>query len=127
MYNSSRLMAAVLLVLVAGAAVAGPALVRVGASSYDELRSAITFKGTSIEIVGGKPGESYDLLVSRADLGAVQGSGLPVTVLCDDIDTRKGEVARDGQYQSYDEIKTTLRNWAASFPNIVMLDSIGPT
>jgi hypothetical protein len=126
-YYRPRLMAAVVLALSASLAFAGPMLVRVGAHNYSELKSAITFKGTSIDIAGAKTGESYDLLMDRADFARVQACGLPVTVVYDDVDTRKAELVADGQYQSYDEIKATLRTWASSYPNIVMLDSIGPT
>jgi hypothetical protein len=117
----------VLLGLLALPVVAAEMVVRVGAHSYQELRSAIDFKGTSIDIAGGKLGEWYDLVLDRSDLGLVRASGLPVTVLCADFGTRKVEVAQDGQYQSYDELKAVMRGWATSYPSIVMLDSIGPS
>ncbi len=125
--HSGRALSLLSLVLLVGSAAAGPMLVRVAAHSYPELYSHITFKGTSIDIAGAKLGESYDLLLDRADFGLVQASGLPVTILCADMDTRNGEYVQDGSYQSYDELKVVMRNWAATYPDIVMLDSIGPS
>ncbi len=110
-----------------GSAVAGPMLVRVGASNYQELYSHITIKGTSIEIAGAKPGESYDLLLDRSDFGAVRACGLSVTVICDDVNTRKGETAKLGTYRTYDDMKVILRDFASTYPSICRLESIGPS
>lgn len=125
--HSRRALLLLSLVLLVGSATAGQMLVRVGAHDYWELRSHITFKGTSIEIAGAKPGESYDLLLDRSDFGAIQACGLPVTVICDDLDTRRGEVAQLGMYRSYDDMKVILRNLAATYPSICKLESIGPS
>jgi carboxypeptidase T len=115
------------LVLLLGSATAGPMLVRVNARDYQELHSHVTFKGTSIEIAGAKPGQSYDLLLDRSDFGAVQASGLTVTVIHDDIETMRGEAAQDGSYHSYDQLVTMMRGWALTYPTICQLESIGPT
>ena len=123
----SKVLFVFVLVCATGAAVAGPMLVRVGARNYSELAAAITFKGTSIDIAGAKAGVSYDLLLDRADFARVQGCGLPVTVVYDDVDTRKGELAQDGQYHSYAELLTMMRGWATDYPSICQLESIGPT
>ena len=114
-------------VLVTGTAVAGPMMVRVAARDYPELRSHITFKGTSIEIAGARPGQSYDLLLDRSDFGAVEACGLPVTVICDDLDTRRGEATRLGMYRTYDDMKVILRDFASTYPSICKLESIGPS
>jgi len=116
-----------LLMLLSGAAEAGPMLVRVSARDYPELYLHVTFKGTSIEIAGAKPGRWYDLLLDRSDFGAVQASGLAVTVIHDDIETIRGEAGQDGQYHSYDQLVTMMRGWATSYPSICQLESIGPT
>jgi carboxypeptidase T len=115
------------LALFVGSATAGPMLVRVNARDYQELYSHITFKGTSIEIAGAKPGQTYDLLLDRSDFGAVQASGLTVTVVHDDIETMRGEAAQDGSYHSYDQLVTMMRGWATTYPSICRLESIGPT
>ena len=115
------------LVLLAGSAIAGPMLVRVAARSYPELYSHIAFKGTSIEIAGVKPGQSYDLMLDRSDFGAVEACGLPVTIICDDLDTRRGEVAQLGMYRSFDDMKVIFRNLASTYPSICVLESIGPS
>jgi hypothetical protein len=113
--------------LLLGSATAGQMMVRVGAHDYWELYSHITLKGTSIEIAGAKPGQSYDLLLDRSDFGAVQASGLPVTVIHDDMDALWGEATQLGMYRSYDSMKVILRNLASTYPSICKLESIGPS
>jgi hypothetical protein len=115
------------LVLLAGSAAAGPMLVRVGAHDYQELASHITFKGTSIEIAGARVGKSYDLLLDRSDFGIVQASGLPVTVIHDDMDVVGREAALTGSYHSLNQIDSMVRAWASDYPSICQLESIGPT
>jgi hypothetical protein len=115
------------LALLAGSSVAGPMLVRVGAHNYQELRSHITLKGTSIDIAGAKLGKSYDLLLDRSDFGVLQASGLPVTVIHDDVDVVRGEAVMAGAYHSYDTLLLMMRNWAATYSSICQLESIGPT
>ena len=114
-------------VLVVGTAMAGPMMVRVAARDYPELRSHITFKGTSIEIAGTKPGQSYDLLLDRSDFGAVEACGLPVTVIHDDMNSLHNEAIMAGSYHSYDTLLLMMRNWASTYPSICRLESIGPT
>jgi hypothetical protein len=115
------------LALLVGSVTAGQMLVRVNARDYQELYSHITFKGTSIEIAGAKPGQSYDLLFDRSDFGTVQASGLAVTVIHDDFETVKGEAGQDGQYRSFDEMKVIFRGLATTYPSICKLESIGPS
>jgi hypothetical protein len=115
------------LALLVGSVTAGQMLVRVNARDYQELYSHITFKGTSIEIAGTKPGQSYDLLLDRSDFGTVQASGLAVTVIHDDFETVKGEAGQDGQYRSFDEMKVIFRGLATTYPSICKLESIGPS
>jgi hypothetical protein len=125
-----RLPVAILLLLVLlfiGSASAGQMLVRVGAHDYGELRSHITLKGTSIEIAGAKPGQSYDLLLDRSDFGLVQASGLPVIVVHDDMDALRLEAGQLGSYHSYDQLLTMMRGWASDYSGICRLESIGPT
>ncbi|MFO7675310.1 MAG: M14 family zinc carboxypeptidase [bacterium] len=125
----NRALAAVLCALLSapGIAAAGRALVRVEAGDYWELYDRIPFKGSSIEIAGKVAGESYDLLLDRAELGLVTASGLGWRVLTDDIDTWRGEAVEDGQYRSWDDHVALMRGWAASYPDICRLDSIGQT
>ncbi len=115
------------LALLAGSSVAGPMLVRVGARDYSALRSHITFKGTSIEIVGVNVGQTYDLLLDRSDFGIVEASGLPITVIHDDMEALRGEAAQLGVYRTYDSMKVILRNLASTYPSICKLESIGPS
>jgi hypothetical protein len=102
-------------------------LVRVGAHDYWELYSHVTFKGTSIEIAGAKPGQSYDLMLDRSDFGIVQASGLPVTVIHDDIDVVGREAVLTGSYHTLAQIDSMMRYWATTYPSICRLESIGPT
>jgi len=124
---SSKTLLVLLLTLAAVTAFAGPAVVRVQARNYQELYSHVPFKGTSINIAGAVPGESYDLVVDRAELPIVLGCGLPAEVIIDDLDTRRGEAAQDGSYHSYDQLITMMRGWAATYPSICQLESLGPT
>jgi hypothetical protein len=114
-------------VLLLGSVSAGQMMVRVGAHDYWDLRSHITLKGTSIEIAGAKPGQSYDLMLDRSDFGVVQASGLPVTVIHDDMDALQLEAAILGSYHSYDTLLAMMRGWATSYSSICELESIGPT
>jgi len=115
------------LVLLVGSAIAGQMLVRVSARDYQELYSHVTFKGTSIDIAGAKLGQSYDLMLDRADLPVVQASGLAYEVVFDDWDTYKSEHELDAFYCSYDSLTRLMRNWATAYPAICRLDSMGPT
>ncbi|MCX6844080.1 MAG: M14 family zinc carboxypeptidase [candidate division WOR-3 bacterium] len=125
--HSGRALSVLSLVLLVGSAAAGPMLVRVAAHDYPELYSHITFKGTSIEIAGAKPGQSYDLLLDRSDFGVVQASGLPVTVIHDDMDALRLEAAQLGSYHSYDQLLVMMRDWSEDYSSICRLESIGPT
>ncbi|MFO7637865.1 MAG: M14 family zinc carboxypeptidase [bacterium] len=115
------------LFVAASVATAGRTMVRVEARDYWDLYDHIPFKGSSVEIAGAVPGESYDLVVDRSEMGLVAGSGLGWQVLVDDIDTRRDEAFVDGQYRSYADHVALMRNWAASYPDICRLDSIGQT
>ncbi|MEO0074153.1 MAG: M14 family zinc carboxypeptidase [candidate division WOR-3 bacterium] len=114
-------------ILIAGTASAGKMIVRVEVSDYQTLYRYIPFKGSSITIAGALPGEWYDLEVDRSELSLVQNSGLPVRVMVDDVDTRMLELDEFGYYCSYDSLVRIMRNWAATYPNICKLESIGQT
>jgi carboxypeptidase T len=114
-------------VLVASAAVAGQTLVRVNARDYQELYDHIGFKGTSIDIAGKVAGESYDLILDRADLPVIQGSGLGMKVLMDDLGTSRGEFGEFAFYCTYDSMVSIFRGFAADYPDICRFDSIGQT
>jgi len=115
------------LVLLLGSANAGQMLVRVEARDYQELSSRVLFKGTSIDIAGAKLGQSYDLLLDRADLPVVQASGLAYDVVYEDWDAYKREHELDAFYCSYDSLTHIMRNWTVAYPNLCRLDSMGPT
>lgn len=114
-------------ILVTGVATAGRMIVRVEVPDYQTLYEHIPFKGSSITIAGARPGEWYDLELERSDLSLVHGSGLPTRVVVDDIDTRILELDEFGYYCSYDSLVRIMRNWAAAYPSICKLESIGPT
>lgn len=110
-----------------GAARAGETVVRVYCQDYWQLYDRVPFKGTSIEIVGVRPGESYDLILDQADLGLVLGCGLKTEVIVEDLGELKLAAAESGQYHSYDQLVTMMRDWASSHPTICVLESIGQT
>jgi carboxypeptidase T len=116
----------VLALLAIGTASAKSVLVRVAARDYPELYDHIPFKGTSINIAGAKPGESYDLVLDESDLALVQNSGLATQVLSADLEGWK-RLATDGAYHSYAEHVTKIRNWASLYPTICIIESIGPS
>lgn len=108
-------------------AAGGQMVVRVDVRDYAELRERIPFKGTSIDIASAVPGESYDLVLDREDLGLVRSSGLNWWVVTDDLETLKGDAWGFGYYCSYDSLVSIMRNWAATYPSICKFDSIGQT
>ncbi|HDQ99493.1 MAG TPA: hypothetical protein ENN51_04320, partial [candidate division WOR-3 bacterium] len=113
------------LLVVSGMALAGKSLVRVEARDYWELYDHIPFKGSSIEIAGAVLGESYDLLVAPEDMALVTGSGLAWQVV--ELESRPVEDGVDAEYRSWDAHIALMRNWAATYPDICRLDSIGQT
>lgn len=102
-------------------------IVRVQVADYPTLYQHIPFKGTSIEIVGAVPGESYDLLLKEEDLALVLNSGLKTEVVVEDLENQKREAIAFGFYCSYDSLVSIMRNWAISYPSICKLESIGQT
>ena len=118
--------ATLLCVLLSGVALGRTVVVRVDARDYPELYRHVTFKGTSIEIAGGQPGRSYELLLDERDLPAVMACGLKSEVVVPDLEYWR-MLSTDGAYHSYDEHVVMLRNWAGLYPNICILESIGPS
>jgi hypothetical protein len=102
-------------------------VVRVNARDYQELYDHVTFKGTSIDIAGARPGKSYDLVMDERDLPAVQASGLSSEVTVPDLEYWQGLSGTDGSYHSYTEHTAMMRNWASLYPSICVMESIGPT
>lgn len=102
-------------------------IVRVYVHNYQELNHSIPFKGTDIEIAGAQPGSWYDLIVTPADYSLVAGSGLKSEIVVEDLAKQKEQALVDGQYHSYDEINTILRNMVTNYPNICKLESLGLT
>jgi len=129
MRNCVRLSTIVLpvVLLAFGRAEARQVIVRVQARDYEQLRRHIAFKGTTIEIAGAMPGESYDLLLDESELGLVRSSGLANEVVVPDLGEAKRQAMADGSYQSYDSIVHVLRNLCANYPSICVMDSIGET
>ncbi|MFO7652120.1 MAG: M14 family zinc carboxypeptidase [bacterium] len=125
--SSRRVLAAVLLCILAGTAPAKSLVVRVQARDFPELSGRIVFKGTSLEIVGGRPGEYYELLLDERDLPVVRSSGLRTEVVVPDLEYWRELVAADGAYHTYDEHVVMLRGWATLYPNICRLESLGPS
>jgi len=100
---------------------------RVSARDYQELYDHIPFKGTTIDIAGAQPGKTYDLVLDESDLGLVRACGLQSEVIVPDLDYWQTLSGTDGQYRSYAEHITLMRNWASLYPTICALESIGPT
>ncbi|MEO0236520.1 MAG: M14 family zinc carboxypeptidase, partial [candidate division WOR-3 bacterium] len=106
----------------------GLAIVRLQIGSYEELERFIStsFSKDEIpEIAAGRPGEWYDLVVNRLQFEIIKKSGIAYQVIDEDLEKAKEKV-KDG-YRSYDQVVAILRNVSLSYPEIVKLDSIGPT
>ena len=117
----------VFMALTVSSALASQMVVRVYADDYWLLYDHIQFKGTSIEIAGTRPGESYDLLVGPEDLDLVQSCGLRTEVTVHDLAAARQAALLSGRYHSYEELTDMMRGWASGYPSICSLDSIGPT
>ncbi len=121
------LLTAVLLSVFLSGADAQQMIVRVYAPDYWTLYRHINFKGSSIEIAGVQPGESYDLLLEGSDLPIVLNSGLKSEIVIDDLEREKLKAAGFGFYCSYDSLVSIMRNWVVNYPSICKLESIGQT
>ena len=121
------LKSAVLVMLAISITQAGQMIVRVQAKDYWQLYDHIPFKGTSIDIAGVVPGESYDLVLDRADLPVVEACGLEMDVIVSDLEKVREKAWAEGQYHSYDQLVTIMRNLAVTYPSICVLDSFGTT
>ena len=102
-------------------------VVRVNARDYQELYDHIPFKGTTIDIAGAQPGQTYDLVLDEQDLPIIQASGLESQTIVPDLEYWRTLAGSFGSYRSYPEHITLLRNWASLYPTICLLESIGPT
>jgi carboxypeptidase T len=102
-------------------------LVRVNARNYQELYDHIPFKGTTIDIAGAKPGQTYDLTLDESDLGLVRSCGLQSQVIAPDLDYWQSLEGSFGYYQSFDSMMSTVKHLAANYSSICALESIGPS
>ena len=126
-FRSKTVGGIVWLVFVVGFIQAKQMIVRVDAPNYQILDQHIPFKGTSIEIAGARPGESYDLLLDEVDLGIVLSSGLKSEIVVPDLEQEKLQAQQFGFYCSYDSLVSIMRSWAQNYPSICRFDSIGQT
>ncbi len=97
-------------------------LVRVYTDDYRNL-SKIELK--SLDIAGNRYQEYFDLVVSPEEYSYVLSSGLSCEIISHNMKLLKEEFR--GQYHSYDEVTTILRNFVSSYPTLCKLDSIGPS
>lgn len=95
-------------------------LVRIFVDDYSILRS-IDEKG--LDIAGREYGEYWDIVVTPQKFNSVIASGLPYEIVSENIEDLKDQVR--GQYHSYDQVVTLMRNYASTYSTICKLDSIG--
>jgi len=100
-------------------------IVRVYVKNYQQLYKHIDFKYTNIDIAGVKPHESYDLIVESEDYPVILASGLRNEIVVEDLEKQKEDALFYNRYLSLDSINTYLRNFATTYPNICVLDSLG--
>ncbi|MEO0233103.1 MAG: M14 family zinc carboxypeptidase [candidate division WOR-3 bacterium] len=100
-------------------------IVRVYISSWEELLNSLrpVFGKTIPEVVSVKKGTYFDLLLDGEDFLRFKRTGLKFEIIIDDLEKLK-EIYR-GQYHSYSEVVTILRNYASSYPAIAKLESTG--
>jgi hypothetical protein len=113
--------------LATGAAWGKTVLIRVNARNYQELYDHIPFKGTSIDIAGAQPGRTYDLVLDEPDLPIVRASGLGWELLTPDLEGWARLAGAFGQYHSYTEQVSMIRNYALTYPALCIVESIGPS
>jgi len=95
-------------------------LVRVYTSDYEDLNQ-IDLR--NLDIAGRSYDEYFDLVVTHEEYQYVLNSGLEFEVISDNLNLLKEEFK--GNYHSYDQTNTILRNYASTFSTICKLDSIG--
>ncbi|KQC13839.1 MAG: hypothetical protein APR63_07210 [Desulfuromonas sp. SDB] len=95
-------------------------LVRVYASDYQQLNQ-IQLK--SLDIAGREYQQYFDLVITPDQFSNIISSGLDYEVITDNL-TAYQEQFR-GSYHSYTETNNILRNYATTYSNICVLDSIG--
>lgn len=76
----------------------------------------------NLDIAAARAGEWYDIVADRAVMDRIIASGLPYEVRVYDLEYQKDQVR--GQYHSYDQLTTIMRNWATTYPAICKLDSL---
>jgi carboxypeptidase T len=98
-------------------------LVRVFVDSYFDLKP-LDLK--TVNPAGARPGEYYDLILTEQEYySKLVVSGLPHEVIYEDL--ALAEFLSRGQYHSYAEVVTLLRNMAQNYSSICRFDSIGQT
>jgi len=75
------------------------------------------------EVVGGRPGQWVDLIVSPGERDRLAAGGKMFTVLLEDVAAHSRQVA--GDYHSLAEMEEALQEIAALYPDIASLYSIG--
>lgn len=110
----------VLLVVGASTLLAQEMLVRVYARARQDL-AAIAPK-LDLDIASARAGQWYDVVANRAVMDRIIASGLTYEVRIPSLALAREQVR--GEYHSYAEVNTLLRNMAANYPAICKLDSL---
>jgi hypothetical protein len=64
-------------------------------------------------------------LLNDAEIKALQNAGYQIDVLIEDYKAYKDEIFRRGFYHTYDQVYAVLDSFAAEYPDICQLDTIG--
>jgi hypothetical protein len=76
----------------------------------------------NLDIAGARSGEWFDIVADRTTMDRIIVSGLPYEIQIYDLEYQKNQVR--GQYHSYDQLTTIMRNWASTYSSICKLDSL---
>jgi len=109
----------ILLSILTGLAAAQDMIVRVYAKSWTDLKR---ISDKSLDIAAGKSGEWFDLVVDRAGLDRVIGSGLSYELTVPSLEFEKEK--NRGTYLSYAQINDSLRHLAVHYPSLCKFDSL---
>ncbi len=78
-----------------------------------------------LDIAGARPLEWTDVIVHAGQLDELRALGIPMEILEEDVEAYLGAMA--GQYYTFSQAGSMLEGFAADYPSIAMLDTIGET
>jgi carboxypeptidase T len=103
------------------AVVAADSLLRINVSD----RSVLDRLPPDLDIAGSRMGQWIDVVASPDEIRALRGLRVPIAVLCQDVEQLIR--ARAGSYHSYPDVVSMIEGFAADYPQLTVLTSLGTT